>query len=297
MKVCEYTPERAKVLTKLNIPEFELRINTKILWLDIMASGDIGDNHASFMMHSHSFFELIFSLSGKMYYEYNGQQIEVSGNSALFIPPSTPHRFAKCSDDCIKVSIAFSLGKSGENSDFSVVLNSTILHLPKEAFTNINYILKQSDNKNFLLPSVIGGRILEILCNTFDALNISLPERNDEMIDSRVLVAKSFIKNNHHRIIKSEDVSKECCLSTKQLSRIFKKHTGVSISEYIVTSKIKYAKSLLLQSDKSIKEIGFMLGFENESSFVSFYKRHTSIAPGIFRKQSSGQEAEKMSAN
>ena len=282
---CQYTPERAKVLTNLNIPEFDLQISTKILWLDVMSNNEIGDNHASMDIHSHSFFELIFPLSGQMYYECDEKVSRLSKKDAVLITPSVPHRFIRCSKDSIKVSIAFSLGKNGDKSDVFGSTGSKVLTLPELAYENINYILAQLENKSLFLPSIIGGRLLEIINSAIGMTDIVLPQLSDKMIDSRVLVAKNFIKNNHHLIIKCEDVAKECCLSTKQLSRIFKKHMGVSISEYIASSKIKYAKQFLMQSDKSIKEISFLLGFENESSFVSFFKRRVGTAPGNFRKQ------------
>ncbi len=285
MGECQYTPERAKVLTNLNIPEFDLQISTKVLWLDIMSYDEIGDNHASMDIHSHSFFELIFPLSGKMHYEYDGKTAVLSKKDAILIAPSVPHRFIKCSKDSIKVSIAFSLKKNGDKADVLDSTDSKVLSLPELACENINYILTQLESKSLFLPSIIGGRLLEIINSALGMTDIVLPQLSDKMIDSRVLVAKSFIKNNHHLIIKCEDVAKECCLSTKQLSRIFKKHMGISISEYIASSKINYAKHLLLQSDKSIKEISFLLGFENESGFVSFFKRRVGTAPGKFRKQ------------
>ena len=49
-------------------------------------------------------------------------------------------------------------------------------------------------------------------------------------------------------------------------------------------NKVKKAKRLLLESNLSIKEISFILGFENEGSFILFFKKHCSTTPGSFRK-------------
>jgi AraC-like DNA-binding protein len=47
---------------------------------------------------------------------------------------------------------------------------------------------------------------------------------------------------------------------------------------------VSYAKQLLLE-DKSVKEIGYSLGFDNESGFVSFFKRHCGVSPGVYKKE------------
>ena len=110
MNACEYTPERAKLLTKLNIPEFELQINTKILWFDVMASSDIDNSHPCTLTHSHSFYEMIFSLSGEILYQYGENTVKLTRHHAILIPPSVPHRLLERSEDSAKTSIAFSLG-------------------------------------------------------------------------------------------------------------------------------------------------------------------------------------------
>ena len=121
----------------------------------------------------------------------------------------------------------------------------------------------------------------------FYLLGIKIPKRNNLTSDPRFLVAKTFIESNTGRLITCSDISKECCLSTRQLSRIFKTETGKSLSKYIIAAKIKRAKRLLLDTQHSIKEISFLLGFENESSFSSFFKRYCEMTPGSFRTKMS----------
>ncbi|MBO5059792.1 MAG: helix-turn-helix transcriptional regulator [Clostridia bacterium] len=286
MEISEYTTKRAEALNKLKLPETELPINIKILWFDTVTSYDI-NNRVNLETHSHSFFEIHFTFSGKVQYECGGSLTELCGNQALFITPDTPHKYIKCSEDLLKVSLAFSFDKNKAVSTLFSNIKTKKLNFSNDISENVNFVLKQSEKKDFLIPGIISGRIIEIIYSVFNTLQISLPQTSDKNFDSRILVAKEYIKNNKHRIITCKDVAKECCLSSKQLSRIFKSYTGVSIFEYIIDQRIKYSKKLLLQSEHSIKEISFMLGFENECSFVSFFKRHCGMPPGNFRKQNS----------
>lgn len=284
MTISEYTPERADALNKLNIPEAEAPINIKILWVELLTADNIY-NRIYTETHSHSAYEMHFILSGRADYEYNGKAASIHTNEALFIPPEVLHKYTGCSKDMLKFSITFSLGKAGLSSEIFNDIAAQLLTLSDDVTDNINSILKYSDKKDFFAPGIISGRILEIIYSVCGSLKIKLPQTDDNKIPARVLVAKEYIDNNKHRIIKCEDVAKECCLSSKQLNRIFKSCTGSSVFEYIISSKIKYAKKLLSQKEYSIKEISFMLGFENECIFVSYFKRHCDMPPGAFRKQ------------
>ena len=58
------------------------------------------------------------------------------------------------------------------------------------------------------------------------------------------------------------------------------KPTTAHISERIITE----AKALLKNTDWSIAEIGYVLGFEYPTYFNNYFKRHTTITPASFRE-------------
>ena len=288
MKISEYTPQRARVLNKLNILSEGTPANIKILWFDVLSSKDVENRtYTGIYSHAHSFYEVHFVFNGTVCYEDDGNPQTLKSGEALIITPETPHRYISCDKNLIKTSLAFSI-----DEDTSHSLCFSDIKTKKFAFSdyiseNTNFILKLCEKKDIFVPHLIYGRILEIIYQLLRTLNISLPETRDTRTDSRVLVAKDFIRHNNHRIIKCEDVAKECCLSSKQLNRLFKKATDKSLSEYITTTKLNYGKKLLSDNNHSIKEVGYILGFENESSFVSFFKRHCGVTPGAFKKQNS----------
>ena len=154
-----------------------------------------------------------------------------------------------------------------------------------EVCENINWVLKNSEKKDMFIASMVNGRILEVIYSVLNETGAELPLNGEKEQDVRFLVAKQYILDNMCRPIKTEDVSKECCLSARQINRIFKNNAGYSVHEYITITKLNYAKKLLRKKQYSIKEVGYMLGFGSESSFVSFFKRHQGISPGIYRNQ------------
>lgn len=63
---------------------------------------------------------------------------------------------------------------------------------------------------------------------------------------------------------------------------ISENNLGYSLHEYITIKKLNYAKKLLRKEQHSVKEVGYMLGFGSESGFVSFFKLHQGVSPGIY---------------
>ncbi|MBR5151987.1 MAG: helix-turn-helix transcriptional regulator [Clostridia bacterium] len=271
-----YTPKRAEQLKKMNFPETELSVPTKILWLEMLNAEEITQYHYS-GVHSHSFWEVHFVFAGTLTYECDGEEWEITAGNGLFLPAGFQHQFVKCTPDVVKASLAVASGV------FAGV-GARIVPLPQKIFALMGFILNECENSDVLTPGIISGRILEMISVLAQSLDAELP-REQEKMDPRFLVAVEYIEKKRGQTVNCEDVAKECCLSSKQISRIFKNCTGHSLFDYIVNKRIRYAKELLTETDRSIKEVSFAMGFDNESGFISFFKRHTGMSPGAYRKE------------
>lgn len=80
-----------------------------------------------------------------------------------------------------------------------------------------------------------------------------------------------------------EDLADYTGLSTSYLSRLFKKETGISISDYIREKKIEKAQNLLKFCDYSLIEITNYLSFSSQSHFIQLFKSYTGMTPHKYR--------------
>ena len=64
---------------------------------------------------------------------------------------------------------------------------------------------------------------------------------------------------------------------------LFRKSLGMSLKAYIGGERVKFAQSLLLTTDKPIKELAEELGWESENAFIHYFRYHTGMGPGRFR--------------
>ncbi|RRQ50457.1 AraC family transcriptional regulator [Maribacter algicola] len=72
-------------------------------------------------------------------------------------------------------------------------------------------------------------------------------------------------------------------ISSKYLNECVKEVLGVTAKSLITEQRIMRARHQLKFSDKSIKEIGFGLGFSSADYFSYFYKQHTGFTPSMHR--------------
>lgn len=73
-------------------------------------------------------------------------------------------------------------------------------------------------------------------------------------------------------------------LHPNYLNDLLKKHTGQNVSTHIRNRLLEEAKTLLIQTEWSIQDIGYSLGFAEQSNFNLFFKKNAGITPAAFRK-------------
>ncbi len=90
-------------------------------------------------------------------------------------------------------------------------------------------------------------------------------------------------KNIKDSTLSVEKLSQELGMSRVQLFRKISALTNKNVTDYIADYKLLKAKALLKETDKTIAEIAFEIGFNNASYFTTFFKQKTSETPSQFR--------------
>lgn len=279
MELHEFSALRSKALYDMKLPEIDTPMNIRLLWFDI-TDKETSDRRIYKVTHSHDFFEIHFVLSGCAYYTCGNEKFALKENMALFIPKSMVHHYLGCTDNIIKASVAFSIS---DKDDFLSSVRAKQFCFENDVAQSCDLILKLCENDDIFSPRIISDRILEIIFSACNRLEVTLPKKQKEDADSRFSMACRYIDERSSRPISCDEVAKACGFSAKQLGRIFLKNAGVPLSEYIILARVKRAKKLLTESDLTIKQAGYALGFENPASFVSFFKRHCGKSPKSYR--------------
>jgi AraC-like DNA-binding protein len=87
-----------------------------------------------------------------------------------------------------------------------------------------------------------------------------------------------------------EDISLQhlaavCGLSVRQVSRAFRKSTGLPPHQWLMRYRVDKAKSLLRDSSKTISDVALACGFADQSHFSRVFKSFCHVTPDFWRKQ------------
>jgi two-component system, response regulator YesN len=102
---------------------------------------------------------------------------------------------------------------------------------------------------------------------------------------SVIAKVKEYINRNLQNDISRDDIASFVFLNPDYLTRIFKKSTGLSLTEYVVEQRIKRSMSLLIFSDMQISEIAQKVGYDNFAYFSNKFKKITDFTPSDYRKK------------
>jgi AraC family transcriptional regulator len=78
--------------------------------------------------------------------------------------------------------------------------------------------------------------------------------------------------------------AREAEMSEFHFSRMFKRTTGRSPSQYFIGLKMEKARNLLRTTRRSVIEIGLEVGYTNPSHFAQVFRRETGSSPGSYRR-------------
>lgn len=105
------------------------------------------------------------------------------------------------------------------------------------------------------------------------------------MENSRFVNVIKYINDNILMKIKISELAKIMNLTENHFSYVFKKYFNISPKKFILNKKINKAQILLSENFYNIKEIAYMLGFDNEMYFSRLFKVKTKMSPLEYKKQ------------
>lgn len=275
---------------------------TPLTGKDVLYIADRHKKEFTYPIHNHSVYELNFVENAKGVRRIVGDSQEVIGDYdlCLITSPDLEHVWEQneChSDDIREITVQFDFSMSDETL-FGRNPYASITRMMQEAKRGLSFPL-QAIMKVYgmldTLSSVKDGfyavqQFLTILyelsrCENARTLASSSYAKVTVEDDSRrILKVKNFISKNYMDELRLPELASLAGMSSSAFSRFFKLHTGRNISEYIIDLRLGYAARMLVDTAKSISEIGFDCGFNNLSNFNRIFKKKKGCSPSEFRE-------------
>jgi two-component system response regulator YesN len=133
------------------------------------------------------------------------------------------------------------------------------------------------------------------LTNIFLAIREAITITDEE--DSLIGKIKQIVHKHYAENLSANDIGNMLFYTARQLNYIFKKNTGITISEYIVNYRIEISKKLLLTTKMKIGDISEAVGYSSPHHFRMIFTKNTGISPIEFKKinvsEKRGESSEK----
>jgi len=99
-----------------------------------------------------------------------------------------------------------------------------------------------------------------------------------------ILQAIRYVSANMDRRIGLEDVAAHLHMNPSYFSRMFKKETGETFTDFVIRMKMERARELLDTTNYSVGTICDMLGYDNQSYFIKTFKSAVGVTPMEYRR-------------
>lgn len=98
--------------------------------------------------------------------------------------------------------------------------------------------------------------------------------------------AVNYINTHVHRRPTVKDIAAQAGLSPRHCTRLFHACLGCSPIAFCIRQRMAIARSMVLNTSRSLKEISDELGYEDQFCFSAQFRRHYGLSPSAFRKRS-----------
>lgn len=248
--------------------------------------------------HWHDDIELISVLSGEMKYNVNEKIITLRQGEGIIVNSGQLHfGYSDVKSDCDFICVLFHpvllcASKTTEKEFVQPFIQADISHIhlqnsiwQKEILKNI-FELWHGKESGFS-PLYFQGRICFI--GNELAENVKTEKEKSRNESEKISLLKNmlmFIHENYKNKIMLDDIAKAANISKRNCENIFLKYLNQTPSEYLCDYRIRKSIELLRNTDMTVLEISYEVGFSGASYFSETFKKHYGITPSRHRKES-----------
>lgn len=255
-------------------------------------------------------YELMFITEGTLHIAAEEKCYTVNKGEYLLMPP-TPYQHGVKSSYCEFYWLHFGYSQDATEKEPSDIYHRFSL-LQQGSFSSPDRLfmlikqLQDSDRRyhDSFLNSCLTGAILGELaqqtekkpdaaaCDTMsdkitsDAEKASskasaAPEIKKDQLYSDII---NYISWHISENLKCTQIAEYFGYNSKYLTTFFKKHSGISLKQYLQQEKMGHARFLLSETDTNTSEIGYQLGFDDPHNFSNAFKKTVGMSPTAYRE-------------
>jgi AraC-like DNA-binding protein len=254
----------------------------------------------------HPELEISRTKSGSGYYMADGHKYEIKPGDIFIINNIEPHFMfsidpsVEMVQQVIMFDPRFIHSVENQNFDFRYLRvffdrGANFLHKidrDNPAAEEIRHIFNEMENEfgekkpeHELMVKIALMRMLVCLLRHYDYTGSETGNQNKRRQDLKLITkVTDHIHTNLNQTIKLEHLAELVFMNPSYFSTFFKKYVGISPSRFIAQKRVNRAVELLAVSNKPVRDIAELCGFNNIANFNKIFKNLMGRVPSDFRK-------------
>lgn len=246
-----------------------------------------------FRPHYHDYYEIFFVIDGKAKHIVNNSTFDLKPGSIVFIRPHDTHDYVcdkNSSYSMLNITFTREIAKEifeflDDGFDKDTLLNCQFppqINLSEKEFTRLMRKMapiRTIDAENPpKLKTALKVFLLEVISRYFGAVHgvdSDMPQWLSELCN-KMSSSDNFI-GGAERMLELSGKSRE------HLARTLRKYTGLTVSDYVNSLRIKFIANMLINSNYSIADIVFESGFNNLSWASRLFKQTFGVTMNQYR--------------
>lgn len=257
-------------------------------------------DHCPRPQHKHSFFELVFIVSGRGIHHVNNVGLPYHASQLFLLAPEDVHSF-NLGEPTRFLFIRFTniyIKSSGQHERLEFILQNAN-NIPSCVLKNIEdrvivksiaeAIIREQLNNDLYSKDLIRQYVNTLIVIVARNIALGMPEQINENSEEKALDILQYIQANIYEPdkLRAEIISKEFGIAESYLGKYFKKHTTETMQQYITNYKLKMIENRLLHGNMRISEIADELGFTDKSHLIRIFRKYRGMSPIEYKKSAS----------
>lgn len=260
--------------------------------------------------HRHDYFQIHLQIAGNTQHYIGESTRNVSPGTICFISPFKAHFIPTVHGSryyILNASVGYFLPALGDAVlEFDQMpLERAPELVPFRFQEKLDFVLSESDlaaahalcramaveesERSTASPILLRAYLLQLIGLVWRAYEAPLRElsTNAPQLAMRrrpLALLSRFLRERLHQPVGLREAAQAVHLSPGYLSQLIKKETGQTFVQFVTARRLAQARSLLLHSDLSIKEVAARCGFEDVGYFGRRFRRFEGRSPSAFRQ-------------
>ena len=244
--------------------------------------------------HWHRELEFAYLLSGRLQINVDDVIRDLSEGELFIISGGAIHYYIDKEHEfevgVVKISLQLFDGLSREAKAFLARLYEEVLHIDKDEevgriFGDIIGLITEPEKtaQELMLTARMIDLSLYLSSHSFLIRNRMEYKKNS---DAELLERMTtYFMNHGSEKVTLADMASHLGFSESYCSKYIKKKTNMNFLEYLNSSRIMRAETLLRTTEKSVTEIAYSIGFSSIQSFNRVFKASCGGSPSDYRKR------------